>query len=441
MRSIFHSTEDGASVTVTTDARGDAFLTRTCAQSLCSGVYFDGTALYRVDFNQTALPDSQLDAPYAQSLHDVEYLSFLSPTFRGTIRDAGTTTVAGRACRALLVTPRGGSTIRVAVDERTAMLASAADPRMPANARFYGDYRKVGSSVMPFTVRYDDTVVRYDSRTVEAGALAAPAGLRVRLNGAAPMQTDPDSATPIGPCGIAGVAVRCLIDTGNSGMSMSLKLAERLNLPVVGGGDVHGIGGYATEVVRAGELAIGNAVIPTANYTVLGGIEGNGYDVVVGTDALAATRVLIDPRAHLVRFGAASTNGATKLALSFSEFVPIVQARLGDVTARLLLDTGDQSAIDLSSDFYAAHPDAFVPTDERGISGVGGTSVQLLGRAPYVALGDLVLRNQIIGTSPALDGMADGHLGAGFLTHFSLLLDYADGYVELKDLARPGAYP
>ncbi len=441
VRSVFHSTEDGVNVTTTTDAQAEVFRTQTCAQTLCAGFYFDGTTLDRVDFNQTALPNSQLGGPYAQSLHDAEYLSFLSPTFRGTIHDAGATTVNGRTYRALLIAPHGGVSVRIDVDERTALLASVADPRAPAPTRFYSDYRKVGSFVMPFTVRTGSSIVRYDSRVVASGALAPPTGLHVQLTNAAPLQTSPDVATPIGPCTLAGVPTRCLIDTGNSGMSVSLQLAERLNLPVLGGGEVHGIGGYATEVVRAGPLAIGNALVAPANYTVLDGIESNGYDIVVGTDALAATRVLIDPSARLVRFGAAPATGATTLDLSFSEFVPIVQTRLGDVTARLLLDTGDQSGIDLSSNFYAAHPDAFVPTRERGVSGVGGSSVQLLGQAPYVALGNLVLRDQTIGTSPAIDGLADGHLGAGFLTQFLLVLDYANRRVQLKDLASPGAYP
>lgn len=441
VRSIVHSTDNGTSVTTVTDAQGGNFSTQTCAQSLCTGVYFDGTTFARVDFNGTALPDSQLDTPIAHSLHDVESLAFLSPAFPGTIRDVGSTMVDGRKCRLLRIVPRGGLAVNAAVDERTALLASVSDPRAPDDARVYGDYRKVGSYVMPFAVRYRATTVHYDSRAIESGALVAPAGLTVRLTGAAPMRTDPNFATPIGPCTIGGVAARCLIDTGNSGMSIGLQLAERLNLPAIGGGETHGLGAYATEVVRAGELSIGNAVVAPANYTVLPGIERNGYDVVVGTDALAATRVLIDPRAHLVRFGAQAMPGATVLALSFSDFVPIVQVRLGDVAANVLLDTGDQSSIDLSSDFYAAHPDAFVPTRERGISGIGGTSTQVLGRAPYVALGDLVLRDQLIGATRALGGIADGHLGAGFLTQFSLVLDYPNRRVELKDLATPGAYP
>lgn len=443
LRSVSRIVDHGTDATLSVDSQGDAFLEQTCVQSLCSGAYFDGSTFDRVNFNGTALPELQADndTPTVKSLHDVEYLTFLNPAFRGTIRDGGTTTVEGRACRVLLVAPTGGVIVRAAVDERTALLASIVAPRAPDSARSYTDYRKVGSYVLPFTIRSSTGVVRYASRTVESDALVAPSGLHVRVTEAPPMQTSPESVTPIGPCTIAGVAARCLIDTGNSDMSVSLQLAERLNLPVVGGGVTRGLGRYATEVVRAGQLAVGNAVVPAADYTVLDDIERNGYDVVVGTDALAATRVLIDPRAHLVRFGVAQIDGATVLALSFSDFLPIVQARLGDAAASFLLDTGDQSSIDLSSDFYAAHPDAFVPTRERGVSGVGGRSVQLLGQAPYVALGDIVLRDRTIGVTPALDAFPDGHLGAAFLTQFSLVLDYANRHVELKDLTSPGAYP
>lgn len=165
--------------------------------------------------------------------------------------------------------------------------------------------------------------------------------------------------------------------------------------------------------------------------TVLTDIDRYGYDVIVGTDILAATRVLVDPATHLVRFGVAASHDATILPLSFSDFVPLVDVHLGDIVARLLLDTGDESGIDLSSDFYTTHPDAFVPTQERSVAGVGGESSELLGRAPYVELGGLALRDQPIGTTRSPIGAANGRLGVGFLRQFSIVLDYANRRVEL----------
>lgn len=438
VRSVTRETDGGVASVTTTDAEGSAFLAQTCVQTLCSGTWFDGTTLYRVDFNGTALPDDHMLVAPTRALHDVTSLAFLDPAFRGAVRAAGTTTIDGRLCRKLLVTPRGGVTIAATVDARSALLVSVADERHPANALFYSDYRKVGPYLMPFAVGFASMVVHYDSRTLEPGSLQPPAGMRVQINGNAAMQTDPRRAMPIGPCTLDGVAAHCAIDTGTSGMSVSLRLAERLALPVVGGGSVRGLGDYATEVVRAQQLAIGNATFSAANYTVLSGIDDDGYDVVVGTDALAATRVLIDPAAHVVRFGVDVPSGDTLLPVTFSDFVPIVDARLGDLPARLLIDTGDESALDLSQAYYTAHPDAFVPTQERGVRGVGGAGMQLLGRTPYLALGDTVWRNLPVGATPSNDAAEDGRLGAGFLSRFALVLDYANERVALKELARPG---
>lgn len=431
LRSVFHTDEGGVRLVTITDSQNDVFFSRTCVQSLCKGTYFDGTTLYRVDFNRTALPDSQRDAPVARSMHVVESLEFLGAAFRGTIADGGTTTLDASLCRTLLITPRDGITMAVAVDVRTALPAWVSDARDRANPVYLSDYKRVGAFLLPFTMHEGTTTERFAAREVESRPFSPPSGLAVQLTGNPAMQTDPSRATPLGACTLAGVAARCLIDTGTSGMSLSLQLAERLALPIVGGGDARGLGTYATEVVRAGPLAVGNALVPPANYTVLTDIDRYGYDVIVGTDALAATRVLVDPATHLVRFGVAASHDATILPLSFSDFVPLVDVHLGDIVASLLLDTGDESGIDLSSDFYTAHPDAFVPTQERSVAGVGGESTELLGRAPYVELGGLTLRDQPIGTTRSPIGAVDGRLGAGFLRQFPIVLDYANRRVEL----------
>src|SRR5208283_1199823 len=97
-----------------------------------------------------------------------------------------------------------------------------------------------------------------------------------------PVATEANSTTPVFTCVLAGVPVRCLLDTGNSGLSVSSELASQLAAPVVGSFSVRGLGDYATQVVRAGPLRIGNATFPEAYYVVLNDIRHYGYDVVVG---------------------------------------------------------------------------------------------------------------------------------------------------------------
>ena len=96
--------------------------------------------------------------------------------------------------------------------------------------------------------------------------------------------------------------MRCWFDTGNSGLAMSLELAEQLNLNPVGVFSVSGLGFYATEVVRAGPLQIGSVRFGDAEYVVLSDIHRYGYDLVLGADVFAATPLTIDYGRHTIAF-------------------------------------------------------------------------------------------------------------------------------------------
>src|SRR5581483_2991538 len=135
---------------------------------------------------------------------------------------------------------------------------------------------------------------------------------------------DPESATPGAMCTLGGVTVHCLFDTGNSGVAMSLELAEQLNLNPVGVFNVRGLGSYATEVVRAGPLQIGNAHFGDAEYVVLSDIHRYGYDLVLGADVFAAAPLTVDYDRHILAFGADVPASATTIALAFDNFVPVV---------------------------------------------------------------------------------------------------------------------
>jgi hypothetical protein len=212
---------------------------------------------------------------------------------------------------------------------------------------------------------------------------------------------------------------------------MSSELASRLAAPVVGTYQVRGLGGYATQVVRAGPLRIGNATYPDAYYVVLNDLRRYGYDVVLGADILGATGVEIDAGSHLIRLGAPRQRGAITLPLSFEHFVPVVNVGLGSVQAQLAVDTGDESNINLAYDFYAKHPGLFDVTQRRYVSGIGGSSVEMIGEIPQVRIGDYRTGPQRIGTTQTLQGTAFGHLGAAFLQQFIVQFDYAAAELHL----------
>ena len=433
--STSHLTVDGVTASVQTDAEDLRFETRQCTGTLCIGTYFDGRRLFNININGTTLPRSTNDETYLRGVRTISSFMFLAPDFTangGRLEDDGAATIDGVRYRMLLVQSTGADPMQVFVDLRTGLVRFFRDVNDDDSFE-YRDYHLVDGMMLPYNVlRNGATLERYDTRGGVQGAFAEPHGLTPTIGTPElSVPTDPDKTTPVFACSIAGIDTKCLLDTGNSGLSMSLELAEQLNAPSVGAFQVHGLGRYATEVVRTGPLRVGNVTFPNANYVVLHDVHRFGYDVVLGADVLAATNVLIDQKAHVVWFGARAANDGVTVPLTFENFVPVVDVRLGELEAQLAVDTGDESNINLSYDFYSRHRDLFSATEQRTVSGVGGSSVELIGRIPNVRIGDLSIEDQRIGATQLLQGTAFGHLGAAFLENFRVILDYSQGKLQL----------
>ncbi|HKE37238.1 MAG TPA: aspartyl protease family protein [Candidatus Baltobacteraceae bacterium] len=433
--SISRLSFEGTTSTVSSESQGIPFTLRRCNGELCEGTYFDGERLFTVNVNDTALPQSSLPEPYLRSLRILASLDFLSPSFRtrgGRLIDGGVATMNGKRYPTIFVADRDAIPVRIYVDPQTHLVRFARDVG-GTDIFEYRDYRRISGFMVPFEVLHNgQTLERYDDRTPVASAFHPPHGMVPIFEGAPqPVALDPTHVTPVFPCTVNGVAVHCLLDTGNSGISMSSELAARLDAPVVGEHTVRGLGNYSTQVVRAGPLAIGNATFPVGYYIVLNDIHKYGYDVVIGTDVLAATNVRIDGNAHTIKFGVAAQSAPITVPMSFENFVPVIKVQLGAVEARLLVDTGDESNINLAYEFYTKHPQLFTITSKRDVSGVGASSVEMLGSIPQITLGSYTTGPQTIGTTRTLVGTAFGHLGAAFLQQFDVDFDYSAAELHL----------
>ncbi len=425
----------GETTVVSSESDGLPFTVRRCTGELCEGTYFDGSRLYSVNMNDTVLPNSPDPEPYLRSLRLVASLGFLSPTFGshgGRLDDAGMATLGGKRYRLMYAVDPQAIPIRLYVDPVSALVRFARD--FGGDDTFeYRDYRHVDGCTVPYEIYHNGSVLeRYDDRTPVASAFHPPRGPVPVFSG--PPQTiasDPAHATPIVNCTVAGIPVRCLIDTGNSGFSVSSELAARLGADVLGTFHVRGLGDYSTQVIRTGPLRVGNATFPEAFYVVLNDISHYGYDVVLGADFLGTTRLQIDAGGHTVKLGTAVADNSIAVPLSFQNFVPVVDVRLGTIDAQLAVDTGDESNINLAYDFYSKHSSLFAVTERRLVSGIGGTSVELIGKIPEVTIGAYRTGTQKIGTTRTLQGTAFGHLGAAFLEQFTVQFDYAASELHL----------
>ena len=433
--SVSRLTLGGGQSVVSSDSEGLRLTVRHCTGELCNGSFFDGQHLFSINMNGTTLARSLEPEPFLRSLRIVASLAFLSPSFLahgGQVGGAGTGTIDGKAYRTIVVGEVNAVPLRLYIDPQTALIRLARE--LGGNERFeYRAYRRIGIFTLPFEVLHDGQLFeRYDDRAPVSSRFVPPHGPVPSFKGPpATVPTDPRSVTPIVDCNVAGIALRCLVDTGNSGISMSSELASRLGGPVVGTYQILGLGGYSTEVVRAGPLRIGNATYPDAYYAVLTDLRRYGYDVVLGADVMASTGIQIDGAAHVVRFGTPIAQSRISVPLSFENFIPVITVGLGNVETTLAVDTGDESNINLTYDFYGKHPGLFNVTQRRFVSGIGGSSVEMIGQIPGVTIGDYKTGPQEIGTTQTLHGTAFGHLGAAFLQQFVVQLDYAAAELRL----------
>jgi hypothetical protein len=420
---------------VSSDSEGLRIAIKHCIGEICSGTYFDGDHLYSINMNGTTLARSMEPEPFLRSLRLVASMDFLSPSFRqrgGRIGAAGNGTFGGRTYRTIVIADVNAVPLRLYVDPASALVRLARE--VGGTETFeYRNYRRVGLFTLPFAVLHDGQIFeRYDDRAAVSSRFHPPRGLVPVFRGEPDaLSTDPRSVTPIVDCSVGDIAVRCLVDTGNSGLSMSSELASRLAAPVVGTYHVLGLGGYVTQVVRAGPLRVGNATYSDAYYAVLSDLRRYGYDVVLGADVLAASSVEIDGQAHAIRFGAPIERSPITLPISFEDFIPVVNVGIGAGEIPLAVDTGDESNINLSFDFYAKHSELFAITERRSVGGIGGSSVEMIGEIPQVTIGDYRLGPQRIGTTQTLHGTASGHIGAAFLQQFVVQLDYAAAELHL----------
>lgn len=431
----------GETAELRSESQGVRFASYRCSGALCVGTYFDGERLYSININGTVLPESDSGDPFLRGERTIASLAFLDPAFSddgGSILDLGTATISGTTYRELLVDNGDATAMHVFVDPATATVRYLSDVNGDTTFE-YRDYRRVdGDLYLPFLVlRNGSPIERYAERGVTSDRFAPPHGLTPRYGSGAPsIATDPEQTIPLFACTVQNVPATCLLDSGNSGLAISKELAERLRAPQVGSYNVRGLGDYATDVVRVGELGVANVTFPPANYVVLDDIHRFGYDVVLGADVLAATTVSLDPVNHRISFSALPPSGGAVLPLEFEDFVPTVLVQLGNLGTQLALDTGDESNINLDYDFYQAHRSLFAATEQRSVAGVGGTGIELLGTIPRVRIGSIATSAQPIGAT-RMHGTAYGHLGAGFLSQFDVTIDYAAGLVHVLPTPAP----
>jgi hypothetical protein len=414
-----HESQGGHDYAVTTETQGLKYRARRCLGTVCTGFYFDGDRSYDSNFNDTALPlASEIDG-LQLTLRAIASYAFTAPDFRergGTVSERPPVARDGKMYRELAVAPRFGAVLEAIVDPDTGIVAGVASDEQRIAFEFRDERSVDGKIMLPFTIALNGAVIeRFEDRRIASAPLETPAGLEPKLAGGEPLKfekAENANNQVVVPCSIGNEHVACLLDTGDSGMSMSAELAQKLGLaPQSGAFTVSGLGRSVTGIVKAPALSVGTATYPAANYLVLGDIHDRRYDVVLGADAFAHARITIDYGARTVSFAPSAASGSSG-DLEFVDFIPVVPVRLDDALVHLAIDTADASAIDLSDDVYGAHP-AFAKA------------------ASTARLENFTVSGVAIGEMKKLATATQGHVGNGFLSHFTVTFDYAKLRVDL----------
>jgi len=419
--SISHETHDGTNFDVTTESQGQKYVAKSCSHSLCTGFYFDGEHSYNTNFNDTPLPASAGIDGLQITLRAIASYAFTATDFvanGGTLVERDPVLRDGRKYRRISVAPRLGALLDAILDPSSGLVVGViSDERKYAFE--FGDQRRIGRGVtLPFAISLNGfTFTKYERRSVATSALSTPTGVVPNFVDRPPSVSMVESdrgAAPILPCTIGGEHVSCLLDTGDSGLSMSLELARKLHLKALGGTfDVHGSGRYVAGIAPAPSLLIGNATYPAANYVVLSDLARNGYDVILGADAFAHARVTVDYANREVELAPASPASSGGVPLTFDNFVPVVPIELDGKAVTVQLATGDDGAIVISRDYAERHPDV--------------TNGRKTGTIASMRLGPLELENQPF---DARENIAySARVGSDVLRHCAVTFDYARGAV------------
>ncbi len=447
LRAIVSETVDGTRAERDLQLDGAQSFLRQCEGIACRGIYSDGRHSFETNLNDTALP-AAAPVPFDEALQAVLLEAFADPNFpvRGgevALRPPLERNGVSYARLRVRVPPLG-ATVDVSIDPQTHLVAAIEDDAHRVTFSYPAAPNVLPA--LPSDLTWDGPHARvqhFSDWTIVDKPLAAPAGLIPVFSGPTAvlkMLASERGALPVVACTIGGRTVPALLDTGNSSLAMSLELAERLGIEPSGGAfSIRGVGQYVTGVALGPSFALGPVTFPPAKFALLHELHRFGYELVLGADVFAPLRVTIDYAKGEVFLAPASDEFAPRrqltvpgsVPLEFENFVPVAQVRLGATSAALALDTGDESTINLSGDFYARNPTLFTPTGSLPVAGIGGASTETVGTIPSVALAGFQVAHQRIGATKGLAATADGHLGSGFLAHFVATFDYASARLEL----------
>ena len=368
------------------------------------------------------------------------------------------------------VTPRGGRAFEMWIDRATSLVDRTVqhEPTVVLTA-FYGDYRTVGTLVLPFEMRLDDgdprdlvvhRIARYEVRTAPRdGDFAPPPAPRdYGMFGdalATGVPLDVSSGSAVVYASINGHApMPFLLDTG-ARAAVTVEAARALGLHGTGRGQGGGggEGKVGLQFARTKLIAIGNAELRDIPFIIIPynrsfADRGPGRAPLAGFLGLEiferfaaqidygnATLTLVLPNAFHYR------GVGTPVPIVFQADVPLVRASADGHPGLFQVDTGNDSSTVLFGPFLRAH--GFLSRYKAGVSatgsGIGGPIPLSAHRLRTLRIAGYDLDDFIVAFSDTKKGAFSsrseaGNIGFDVLSQFVVLFDFARKtmYVERR---------
>ncbi len=363
----------------------------------------------------------------------------------------------GRDVFMLRVAPPGGEPYGVALDASTFLVDEKAYPDGDAIATAdFSQYRVVDGALVAFQEvdssgdHQFDLTLHATQATVDApidAAVFAPLAGTV-IDAATPVTVPllADNGHVFVRATAGGKPLVLLVDTGAQGIFLDSGAAGRLGLSAQGMLEVRGAKRTAGAGVAPLEgLKIGDAYLPVRVASVVDlrsvTYDGSTVDGVLGYPFFAAAEARIDPVAHtmtIARPGTLKPSG-TPVRIDTDRELPEVDARVGRIEARFLLDTGNSNELLLFHTFVAAHPGVVTFSPHRNFarnSGVGGSSAAVPAMIDELDLGPFRLYNRytdvmLADTGAFADKNEAGNIGYGTLENFVFTFDFSNDELYL----------
>jgi hypothetical protein len=472
---VYRDVSSGLTGTLTdrVDLATGAYIETKTTEGMSEGGGFDGATPWQLDIPDTYTPQKGGDQiPTAiNSAYRRANLWWRADHGEAAVVYIGRETESGRTLEHLAVTPRGGKRFEAWFDGDSHLLARITyDMQSLHVTETYTDYGREGPQILPHRILIDpgqgpdgtDDLTLLRSDYGPAPPLSAYSQPNPPLTGAVITDGAPRTTVPFRLLNnhiyIEGTVngkgpYTFQVDTGGHTL-LSPRVVKEVGLRAIGeaalGGNGEGQGSFG--FVHFDEIAIGGLrlrdQVGFATEISQKGVEGIPIDGQVGFELIRRMVTTID-YAHRVitftvpdRFSPGPDPGVA-VPFVFYNTIPNVAGRIGDLPARLAIDTGARIALDVTSPFVAAHGlrDRFTK-GSLAITGwgVGGPTRSYVVRMPTVAIGAVTIPNAVVDFSTARRGNLsdpnfDGNVGGGLLKRFVITFDYAHQMLYLKRFA------